>query len=83
MGQAHLHQLGTEKIQAPNHYNHRQQTETEIMAGDVAEHPLFPFPSVAVGCNDLGLYLLCPKLMKVNLTHIDISYLKEEKSLVK
>ena len=39
MGQAHLHQLGTEKIQAPNHYNHRQQTETEIMAGDVVERP--------------------------------------------
>ena len=39
MGQAHLHQLGTEKIQAPNHYNHRQQTETEIVAGDVAERP--------------------------------------------
>ena len=39
MGQAHLHQPGTGKIQAPNHYNHRQQTETEIMVGDVAERP--------------------------------------------
>ena len=39
MGQAHLHQLGTEKIPGPNHYNHRQQTETEITAGDVAERP--------------------------------------------
>ena len=39
MGQAHLPQPGIEKIQAPNPYNHRQQTETEIMAGDVAERP--------------------------------------------
>ena len=39
MGQAHLHQLGTERIQAQNHYNRIQQTETEIMAGVDAERP--------------------------------------------
>ena len=43
MGQAHLHQLGTERIPGQNHYNRIQQTETEIMAGVDAERPdLFP-----------------------------------------
>ena len=38
----------------PNHYSHRQQTETEIMVVRQCRPPLFPFLSVVDGCNDLG-----------------------------
>ena len=47
-------QLETDMITGPNHYNRLQQTETEIMGTRQRRPPLFPFPSVVDGCNDLG-----------------------------